>query len=705
MFLDVLRQRGNEFIAQSEREAPNVGSFEYELLLDGRTLERPVNYGLVRIVPPKGTVLDPQKRPFIIFDPRAGHGPGIGGMKRESEVGVVLKAGHPCYFVGFLPDPVPGQTVEDVCRAEARFIESVAERHKTVEGKPCLIGNCQAGWQIMMTAALRPDLPGPIMLAGTPLSYWGGVRGKRSLRYLGGLCGGTWLTSLSGDLGNGIFDGANLIANFEMMHPSNTFWKKSYDLYSQIDTEAARFLAFERYWGSPVKLDAAEMQYITDQLFVGNKFSTGQLRTSDGVRLDLRNITSPIIVFCSLGDDISPPQQALDWILDLYDEDRQIAEGGQTIIYCLHKSIGHLGIFVSGKVATKEHEEFAFSMDMIDVMPPGLYEAVITDVGPDTARPDLVHGRYLFTLEARTLDDIRALGGNDAEDERRFETVARLSEINQGIYDTAVRPFVQQLVTEQSAEWMRRLHPHRLRFELFSDRNPFLRGLPELAAAIEQQRRPVAPDNPLIAAEHMVSEWIVQGLDRAAEWRDRWQEAVFTATFGAPLLQAMLGLRGEHAVTARHAERDLAREAAEQRAIAAAAARIDSGGAVAAAVRALLWVLHPVRRMDEREFAVMRSIAAELPPADRVGARRFKEIVREQYLVLLANETQAFEALPRMLPESRKMRVVEALRQVFASGDPLPAPAQARLAQVGALLGGKTETRPAERKSRELTGD
>ena len=79
--------------------------------------------------------------------------------------------------------------------------------------------------------------------------------------------------------------------------------------------------------------------------------------------------------------------------------------------------------------------------------------------------------------------------------------------------------------------------------------------------------------------------------------------------------------------------------------------------------------------------------------------------MREQYLVLLANETRAFEALPRMLPEASKMRVVEALRQVLASGDPLPAPAQARLAQVEALLGGKPETRPAERKSRELTGD
>ena len=287
----------------------------------------------------------------------------------------------------------------------------------------------------------------------------------------------------------------------------------------------------------------------------------------------------------------------------------------------------------------------------------------------------------------------------------RFAAVARVSEIGQGIYATAVQPYVRQMVTKQSAEWMRQLHPHRLRFSLFSDRNPLLRGLPEFAAAVQQQRRPVPANNPLMAAEHMMSDWIIQGLDLATEWRDALQEAVFTATFGAPMLQAMVGLLGEHAVTARHAERDLMRETAEQHAIAAAAARIDSGGAVAAAVRALLWVLHPVRRIDEREFATMRSIAAELPPSERVGAKRFKEIVHEQYLALLAGETQAFEALPRMLPASLNARIIDALRRVFASGDPLPAAAQARLAQVEALLGGEPEPRPAERAPRELVGE
>ena len=380
LLLDVLRQRGNNYVEHNAREAPHVLTFEAELVLDGRTLPRPVNYALVRIVPPTGVSVDRRKRPFIVFDPRAGHGPGIGGMKHDSEIGVALAAGHPCYFVGFLPEPMPGQTIEDVCLAEARFVEEVVARHPDAEGKPCLIGNCQAGWQIMMMSAIRPDLPGPIMLAGSPLSYWAGVHGKNPMRYLGGLLGGTWLTALAGDLGHGIFDGANLVANFEAMHPDNTYWKKIYNLYSKIDTEAARFLDFEKWWGSPVLLTAGEMQSIADDLFVGNKLAPGELRTSTGIRVDLRNIQSPIIVFCSWGDDITPPQQALGWILDLYDHEDEIVAAGQTIVYCLHQSIGHLGIFVSGKVATKEHGEFAQAMDLIDVMPPGLYEAVITGV-------------------------------------------------------------------------------------------------------------------------------------------------------------------------------------------------------------------------------------------------------------------------------------------------------------------------------------
>ena len=312
--LDALRERGNTALKRSTELAPHVLQFDFDVVRDGRTLEKPVNYVLIRIVPPAGMVIDPAKAPFIVFDPRAGHGPGIGGMKQESEIGVALAAGHPCYFVGFLPQPVPGQTIADVCRAQAQFVTDVAERHPEAEGKPVLISNCQAGWQIMMTAALRPDLMGPIVIVGSPLSYWAGVRGRSPMRYLGGILGGTWLTALAGDLGSGIFDGANLVANFESLNPANTYWEKGYNLYSKIDTEASRFLDYETWWGSPVLLNAGEMQWIADNLFVGNKLTAGEIHTPDGVRVDLRNIKSPIIVFCSWGDDITPPQQALGWI-------------------------------------------------------------------------------------------------------------------------------------------------------------------------------------------------------------------------------------------------------------------------------------------------------------------------------------------------------------------------------------------------------
>jgi uncharacterized protein DUF3141 len=430
LFWDVLRQRGNQYREHLAENAPHVLDYQVELVVDGRKLERPVNYALVRVVPPKGITINPKLRPFVVVDPRAGHGPGIGGFKADSEIGVALKAGHPCYFVGFLPEPVPGQTIGDIARAEAIFIEKVIAAHPQGSGKPCVIGNCQAGWAIMILAALRPELFGPIIIAGSPLSYWAGVHGKNPMRYSGGLLGGSWLTALVGDLGNGKFDGAWLVQNFENQNPANTLWTKQYNLYSKIDTEAPRYLGFEKWWGGHVNLNAEEIQFIVDELFIGNNLAAGRIQTPDGTVIDLRNIRSPIVAFCSKGDNVTPPQQALGWILDLYDSVDDIRSYGQTIVYTIHESVGHLGIFVSGGVAKKEHGEFSSNIDLIDTLPPGLYEAVFENKDADMANPDLASGNWVMRCEARTLDDIRALGGNDMADDRCFATAARVSEIN-----------------------------------------------------------------------------------------------------------------------------------------------------------------------------------------------------------------------------------------------------------------------------------
>src|SRR5581483_11684156 len=129
LLLDIMRQRGDQYREHIAQTAPHVLQYAAELITDGRTLDDPVNYALVRIIPPKGVEIDMTRRPFVVVDPRAGHGPGIGGFKADSEIGVAMKAGHPCYFIGFLPEPMPGQTIERIARAEAKFLETVISRH------------------------------------------------------------------------------------------------------------------------------------------------------------------------------------------------------------------------------------------------------------------------------------------------------------------------------------------------------------------------------------------------------------------------------------------------------------------------------------------------------------------------------------------------------------------------------------------------
>lgn len=51
--LDVLRQRASNDQAHEAAGTPPVLNYEHELVVDGRTLARPVNYQLLRILPPK----------------------------------------------------------------------------------------------------------------------------------------------------------------------------------------------------------------------------------------------------------------------------------------------------------------------------------------------------------------------------------------------------------------------------------------------------------------------------------------------------------------------------------------------------------------------------------------------------------------------------------------------------------------------------
>ncbi|WP_425596156.1 DUF3141 domain-containing protein [Pandoraea apista] len=705
LYADVMRQRGNQYQAHLAESAPNVLDFPAEVVLDAHDLPRPCNYALMRILPPEETPTLPNARPFVVVDPRAGHGPGIGGFKPDSEIGAALRAGHPCYFVGFLPDPVPGQTVEDVMHAEAAFLEKVISLHPESAGKPAVIGNCQAGWQVLMTAAMRPELFGPIIVAGAPLSYWAGWRGRNPMRYSGGLLGGSWLTALTSDLGDGRFDGAWLVQNFENLDPANTLWRKKYHLYANVDTEAPRYLSFEKYWGGHVFLNAQEMQYIVDNLFVGNRLTSAELITSDGIRIDLRNIRSPIVVFCSYGDNITPPPQALGFVTDMYRDDAEVLSHDQTIVYATHDSIGHLGIFVSGSTGRKEHRKFVSNIDLIDVLPAGIYQAQIADKTEDTPHRELIDGDYVMSIQRRSVADVRAIVQPDAESDRRFAAVAHLSDINLGLYRSLVQPWVRAMVTPNSAYWMRLLHPLRVSYELWSNRNPFAAPIAEKANRVRETRRPVAPDNPFLALESSISNAIEQSLNFYRDMRDDGYEKAFELIYGQPWVQALAGLHGSDGAAVRvHPGTSPEHMAFVRETLAQRRHELRQGGLLEAGIRALLWVHRLHGEADERQFNLARS----LPRGEKdISIEQFREMIRRQAGLLRMAPDAAMEAIPGMLAHSTPgniRRVAKAVKDLsFAV--PLDGGEQSDLERVLAVFENAAKTAratpaPKVRKSR-----
>ena len=686
LFWDVLRQRSEQYYEHKAMDVPHVLSFDAELVLDGRELERPANYLLVRVKPPEGFVTDPKKRPFVVVDPRAGHGPGIGGFKADSEIGVAARAGHVCYFIGFTPDPVPGQTMEDIMYAEAVFLEKVIELHPEAEGKPCVIGNCQAGWAVTMVAAVRPELFGPIIIPGSPLSYWAGVKGQNPMRYTGGMLGGSWLTALLSDLGKGQFDGGYLVENFENLNPANTYWTKNYNLWSKVDTEAKRFLGFERWWGGHVNLNAEEIQWIVDQLFIGNRLATAEITTSDGVRIDLRNIRSPIVCFASKGDNITPPQQALGWIVDCYEDDDDILAHEQTIVYTVHEKVGHLGIFVSGGVAKKEHQEFASNIDLIDILPPGIYEAVLFPKTEAAAGAELASGDWVARLERRTLADVRAIVQPDPEDERRFATVRRVSEINLGLYRTLLQPLVQAFANDESADWLHKLQPSELPYELFSNNNPLMRQVAELAEQVREQRVQSTSDNPFLKLQGMMSSLMISALDGWRDLRDQSLEQIFLAVYGNPMLQALVGLQASDESPRRRPGLEPEEIAYIEQSIADIKARIAEGGETEAAIRALVYIGLAGAGVDERRFAVIQQIRAE--KGKGMTLEEFKQTTREQFFALLLDQEAALAAIPKMLPKdpARRQELLEDVRRVVTATGELEGVKAERYAEIEKLF-------------------
>lgn len=650
LFTDILRKRGNIYLEHLRDGKPPVLTFEYETIMSGKDLDRPVNHDLTRVRPIGGKKAVKGKRPIVVIDPRAGHGPGIGGSKLDSQVGIALREGHPVYFILFHPEPEPGQKLEDVQQAEIRFVEEVGKLHPD-EDKPAVIGNCQAGWAVALLSADRPDVTGPLVLSGSPLSYWAGVEGKNRMRYMGGIMGGIWTACFLSDLGNGKFDGANLVANFESLNPANTLWTKQYNVYANVDTEEKRFLNFEKWWNGYFFMTSDEIRFIVENLFIGDKFEQGGLALNKDKTIDLKNLEDPILMFASKGDNITPPQQALNWIAKVYGSVGEIKRNDQVIVYTLHETIGHLGIFVSGSVARKQHKAIIGNIDMLEFLPPGLYEMVFKE------KPgDLPVTEFEVVFERREIADILALD-DGFEDEIDFSTAAKVSEANSRLYETLVSPLVRSVVTEEVAEAIRQLHPLRVTRYGFSDKNPFLIPFRLAAPTVAENRVKTSNGNIFKAVEKYWSDVTITLLDSYRDTRDDTQEFMFKMIYGNPWMKTLFPDSKPEAAPKQPAKRKRPQKHSEQ------------GGFADGIVRIMLAMADADLIFDPKELAIAeKSVMAndrlkKLAPAD------FKRMVKEQAAILESDREQALQSLKKLLPTKKDRQEAVEIAKNIADAD------------------------------------
>jgi hypothetical protein len=169
-------------------------------------------------------------------------------------------------------------------------------------------------------------------------------------------------------------------------------------------------------------------------------------------------------------------------------------------------------------------------------------------------------------------------------------------------------------------------------------------------------------------------------------------EAVFLSTYGSPWLQALVGL-GTQDATQHRIARDLVREANTARQRSELEHRFEVGGLEEAVMRALIYIRQPEGSVDERGFAVLKLIRASRPVAKQMSLLRFKEIVKEQFMLVCLDEDRAINALPSLLGSNAKERkaALDILHQVLAARGGLPSEASRRLRRVEAMLGVEPE--------------
>jgi len=234
-----------------------------------------------------------------------------------------------------------------------------------------------------------------------------------------------------------------------------------------------------------------------------------------------------------------------------------------------------------------------------------------------------------------------------------------------------------------------------MRFAIFSDENPAMRSIGEMAGAIRGDRRPAAQDNPFVAGQEVWAKSLSSTITAMGRARDAWTEQAFHLVYGSPLLQALVGLGTPGEPDAQRIARDALREQSQARKREALQERFEQGSAIEAALRSIVWVKRAEGGADERSFAVIKQLHDAQPPGRPRSMSEIKEILREQAMLVRLDEDRAIKAIPKLLPRDQedRARTLRAVQRVILAKGELTPEGKSRLKKVEHLFAVKAASK------------
>lgn len=132
---------------------------------------------------------------------------------------------------------------------------------------------------------------------------------------------------------------------------------------------------------------------------------------------------------------------------------------------------------------------------------------------------------------ARDNDEDAVLGQETA---RLLTALRRLSEVDAEHYEQHVRPWLEKAMTPVLAHVLVERQGLRLDDAVFSDRNPLMLGVAQLAATVRADRHPADGDNPYLLLQQQLSGLLADVLNTCADLRDQAAEQIYLTLRGLP---------------------------------------------------------------------------------------------------------------------------------------------------------------------------